>query len=417
MKISIPKLPVYFEYIIFISFVEIFFFLLLNSLGFQVFQLVPYLRIFVIFFTILFILKRIKMPLSVLSFSLNRTIENKIMAFWFLISVICFIVGLLRLNPILYLFTDFFYIIIGYFLFRLIQIKDKKIQIYYQLSTRQEFFFIGIIIFLTIIATIFKIIAPSFLIIFSMCYSLYLFKEKNYKIAFFYLIPFFLQILSANRALILVFMVLIFFAFTSEKISKRNITIFSVSSIVIFIALFYFLEDILKVIIEAMDESSTLRHRLVQLQSVFSGKINWNTPSALSLKQRLVEINLVIEFWFSSVFNFTFGGGLGATLDGSTFKDKGVVASAILGKSHIHNIHVLPFSIILRYGFLGLIFLGLLLNLFLKYFKIILFEGKSYLLPLYLFVFCWILYSIPAASFLWTTPLFWLTLSVNSNEN
>ena len=302
-------------------------------------------------------------------------------------------------------------------MFRLIQIKDKKIQIYYQLSTRQEFFFIGIIIFLTIIATIFKIIAPSFLIIFTMCYSLYLFKEKNYKIAFFYLIPFFLQILSANRALILVFMVLIFFAFTSEKISKRNITIFSVSSIVIFIALFYFLEDILKVIIEAMDESSTLRHRLVQLQSVFSGKINWNTPSALSLKQRLVEINLVIEFWFSSVFNFTFGGGLGATLDGSTFKDKGVVASAILGKSHIHNIHVLPFSIILRYGFLGLIFIGLLLNLFLKYFKIILFEGKSYLLPLYLFVFCWILYSIPAASFLWTTPLFWLTLSVNSNEN
>lgn len=180
------------------------------------------------------------MPLSVLSFSLNRTIENKIMAFWFLISVICFIVGLLRLNPILYLFTDFFYIIIGYFLFRLIQIKDKKIQIYYQLSTRQEFFFIGIIIFLTIIATIFKIIAPSFLIIFTMCYSLYLFKEKNYKIAFFYLIPFFLQILSANRALILVFMVLIFFAFTSEKISKRNITIFFVSSIVIFIALFIF---------------------------------------------------------------------------------------------------------------------------------------------------------------------------------
>ena len=37
MKISIPKLPVYFEYIIFISFVEIFFFFLLNSLGFQVF--------------------------------------------------------------------------------------------------------------------------------------------------------------------------------------------------------------------------------------------------------------------------------------------------------------------------------------------------------------------------------------------
>ncbi|WP_396141534.1 hypothetical protein [Flavobacterium sp.] len=417
MKINTPKLPIFFEYIVFISFIEVFFFIILNNIGFQVFQLVPYLRIIVIFFTILYILRKVKIPLSTFSFSLDKTSENRLMFFWFLITIISFIIGLLKFNPILYLLTDFLYLIFGFFIFRLIKIINKKKQFFYKLNNKQAKYFIGIIIILTLFAAVLEVVLPSFLVIFTMCYGLYLLKEKEYKISFFYFIPFLAQIFTANRALILVLAVIIFFAFTIQKISIRNVILFLLSSIVSIFVLFYFLEDILSLVIDTMKESSALKQRLVQLHSVFSGNINWNTPAALSLKQRLVEINLVIDYWLSNFFNFIFGGGLGATLDGSTFKDKGVVASAILGKGHVHNIHVLPFSILLRYGLLGLILIFLLVDFFLKYFKIILFKNKEQLLPLYLFVFCWILYSIPAASYLWTTPLFWISLSINSDEN
>jgi hypothetical protein len=417
MKLSIPKFPIFFQFILFISLIEILFFIILNNLGLQVFQLVPYLRIIVIFFTFLFILKKFKIPLSVFSLGLNKTSENKLMLFWLLITILSFIIGIIKINPILYLFTDFFYIIFGYFIFRLMKIINKKKQIFYKLNKRQAKYFIGIIIILTLFAAVLEVVLPSFLVIFTMCYGLYLFKEKEYKISFFYFIPFLAQILTANRALILVLVVIIFFAFTIQKISIRNVILFLLSSIVSIFVLFYFLEDILSLVIDTMKESSALKQRLVQLHSVFSGKINWNTPAALSLKQRLVEINLVIDYWLSNFFNFIFGGGLGATLDGSTFKDKGVVVSAILGKGHVHNIHVLPFSILLRYGLLGLGLIFLLVDFLLKYFKIILFKNKEQLLPLYLFVFCWILYSIPAASYLWTTPLFWISLSINSDEN
>ena len=126
MKINTPKLPIFFEYIVFISFIEVFFFIILNNIGFQVFQLVPYLRIIVIFFTTLFFLRKVKIPLSTFSFSLNKTSENKLIFFWFLITIISFIIGLIRFNPILYLFTDFLYLIFGYFLFRLIKITNKR---------------------------------------------------------------------------------------------------------------------------------------------------------------------------------------------------------------------------------------------------------------------------------------------------
>jgi hypothetical protein len=417
MKISLTKLPIFFEFILFISYIEVVFFIILNNLGFQVFQLVPYLRIIVIFFTALFLIRKVKIPTAIFSISLNRTIENKLMLFWVLITAVSFVVGILKLNPFLYLFTDLFYIIFGYFIFSLIRLINKKQQLFIKLNIKQAKYFIGIIIILTIFATILKIVLPSFLVIFTMCYGLYLFKEKEYKISFFYFIPFLAQILTANRALILVLVVIFFFSFTIQKISKRNVIVFFLTATLSLLVLFYFIEDILSLLINNMEESSKLKQRLVQLHSVFSGNINWNTPSALSLKQRLVEINLVLDYWLSNFFNFIFGGGLGATLDGATFKDKGVIVSAILGRGHVHNIHVLPFSILLRYGFLGLLFIFLVIDLFLNYFKKLLFNNNKHLLPLYLFVFCWIIYSIPAASYLWTTPLFWISLSINSDEN
>ena len=115
-------------------------------------------------------------------------------------------------------------------------------------------------------------------------------------------------------------------------------------------------------------------------------------------------------------FNFLFGGGMGATIEGFSFKDSGIADSALLGKTAIHNIHLLPFSLIFRYGVIGIgLFFMLVYNLFKYLFRIILWESSLFK-TLIVFQFCWILYSFPAASYLWTCPLFWITLAYVSNE-
>ena len=50
MKINIPKLPIFFQFIIFLSIVEVLVMFILSKIGFGFFQLVPYLRILSLFF-------------------------------------------------------------------------------------------------------------------------------------------------------------------------------------------------------------------------------------------------------------------------------------------------------------------------------------------------------------------------------
>jgi hypothetical protein len=149
---------------------------------------------------------------------------------------------------------------------------------------------------------------------------------------------------------------------------------------------------------------------------LLKGNVDWNSPSFLSLKQRIDEAKIVVQYWCSNPIHFLFGGGMGATVEGFGFKDTGVAGSALLGKSSIHNIHLLPFSLIFRHGILGIVlFIILIYNLIKYFFKIIL-SQKSLFKTVIVFQFCWILYSFPAASYLWTCPLFWITLAYISNE-
>ena len=45
MKINIPKLPIFFQFIIFLSIVEVLVMFILSKIGFGFFQIVPYLMI------------------------------------------------------------------------------------------------------------------------------------------------------------------------------------------------------------------------------------------------------------------------------------------------------------------------------------------------------------------------------------
>lgn len=410
--------PIYIKFIIYISLVEIIFSFLFYRIGFQAFQMIPYLRFVILFFSGLFFSGLIFKNKHLFSINIAKNPENILVLFWVSFTIIGILIGILNKNPILYFITDFIYILFGYIIYRIF-LTDKRLinEIKIGLNAKQEKKLLFYFLIITILAFLLKVEMPSFLVIFSLVYSLYFFGLRKFKNMAICTMPFLFQFLTANRALLLVYIFIVFFYFTQNKFSKRNIINLFIFIFLFSFLMFFFMQDLLKVIINILPENSNiLRDRLVQIYLIFSGKANWNSPSMLSLKQRIDEANIVISFWFSNPLNFFFGGGMGATMDGYAFKDTGVGDSALLGKSAIHNIHLLPFSLIFRYGFFGLVIFVLFLNNFFKYFIRIITSNKSQFTIIVCFQFCWILYSMSAASYLWTSPFFWITLAYLSNE-
>jgi hypothetical protein len=416
MKITIPKLPIFFQFIIFISFIEVLFFFLLKNSSLGIFKLVPYLRLISIFFVGVFLFKKKLINNSFFRISKINIVENKLMLCWLLFSIICFIIGVLNRNPLLYLFTDFMYICIGFFLFRTFQVTFEESKINNKLSSKQNIYFLIYSLFILLTAFFIKSVLPSFFLLFLISYSLYMYFEKKYVLSFLFLTPFFFQILTANRSVLVVFLIVLIIAMVRGRFSRKNVFILFSFLVLFFFFSYFFLENILKYVLENL-ESSSLKQRLTQVYLIVSGKINWNSPMALSLKQRFVEAEVVIDYWMSNPIRFIFGGGLGATIDGFAFKDHGVTSSAILGKQAIHNIHLLPFSLILRYGFFGILLFLLLIIIIFKYLDKIIFNEIDSKFPMYVFILTWIIYSMPAASFLWTCSFFWIILGqISKNE-
>ncbi|MDP3682006.1 MAG: hypothetical protein Q8R22_14345 [Flavobacterium sp.] len=419
MKLYFRKisLPVLFEFILFISLVETGFFYFFKLLGLQQFQMIPYLRLMSLLFTFLFFFKNKFYLNNFFKISLKANSENLLVLVWVSFTILGFFVGIVHRNSILYLFTDMVYILFGYFLYRIFYSNQKLLdEITVELTLRQEHYFVISILFFSVIAFVLKIDLPSFTVVFTLVYALYHYNRKNYGLMFLYSLPFFFQILKSNRALLLVFILVLFFAFVQKRFSKKNINDFLLIIAVFLLLCFFFLDDVLKIAISYFPENSTLKDRLVQVYLVLKGNVDWNSPALLSLSQRIDEAKAVIAYWCLNPFNFLFGGGMGATIEGFSFKDIGVADSALLGKTAIHNIHLLPFALIFRYGVIGIgLFLILIYNLFKYLFTIILSE-QSLFKTLIVFQFCWMLYSFPAASYLWTCPLFWITLAYVSNE-
>ena len=417
-SINESNLPTYIKFIMFISFIEIFFSFLFYKFGFETFQMIPYLRFVLIFFSSLFFSSLFFKNKQLFSIRIANNSENILVLFWASLTIIGCFIGILNKNPILYFITDLIYILFGYILYRIF-LTDKRLidEIRLGLSNKQEKKLLFYFLFITILTFLLNVDAPPGIVIFSLVYSLYFFGLKKFKYMVICTMPFLFQVLTTNRALLLVYIFIFIFYFTQNKFSKKNIV-----NLLIFIFIFlfltsFFLNDLLKGIINILPENSRiLKDRLVQIYLIFNGKANWNSSSMLSLKQRIDESSVVISFWMSNPINFLFGGGMGATMEGFAFKDSGVGSSALLGKSAIHNIHLLPFSLIFRYGFFGLVLFGIIMCNFFKYFIRIITSKQSQFTTIICFQFCWILYSMPASSYLWTNPFFWITLAYLSNE-
>jgi hypothetical protein len=111
--------------------------------------------------------------------------------------------------------------------------------------------------------------------------------------------------------------------------------------------------------------------------------------------------------------------GSGATIDGSSvFSDGSVLNSALLGSGKIHNIHLLPFSLIFRYGFIGLLlFILITYIVYQSFIKVLNESADSSIIFWNLFLILWFFFSVPAASFLWSMPVFWISLSMITKKN
>jgi hypothetical protein len=372
------------------------------------FKALPYIRFVTILFTVLFYIK----------FFLNINVylkidkNNILILFWFIISLFELFVGLFLGNPLLYVFSDYLYIMFGLLLILIINhMKRKNIMIK---DGNLVIFNLSLVAVCLLSIFLNGKLSPQ-LIVFLLSWLYVLAVLKSYKFLLFFLIVFSFNISSRASLLTLWFIIMIFFFITLKRNRIFNthaliflcgvLSLFSV--LVVFTLLYFFLPH-----------DHPLFFRIHQTILFLQGD---NTNVALiSINQRIVEINLVIKQWCSNLLSFLVGRGLGATISGKYVIDKSVINASLIGSDFIHNIHVLPFTFIHKYGLLGVLLFIILIKETVNSFNRLLsikYSVKNNLeIWSNIFVIALVIYSLPAASFLWTTPLFWVALSLKNNS-
>jgi len=392
---------------------------LLELGGYKGFAAIPLARLGIFLFTSFFFLDyilKIKFNLSKLHLFSTQDLFIK---FWFLFSFLELFIGIINNNPKLYIITDFVYIFFGLILYSAIKQNsdlDNKI-IHSKVLAKYSF----IIALLGYLLFFLNLKLPAIMLIVLVIFTYVSFLNKRYVKLVFILIPFLLEVSNANRSHLIVFFLMMFILFLRKIKEKYRAIDVALVFIFSFIGITYFLEEILGLILLIVDQKSMLGFRIGQLIDVLKNGIDYNSPYFTSIAIRVLELNAVMDYWTSDAYSFIFGSGLGGVLDGSNFNDSSVTNSALLGVKKIHNIHLMPFAFIFRYGVFGIIILILLIFRFYKSFVTVLKASKDLNIIFWnLFFILWIVFSIPAASFLWTSPFFWIAcacLRHKQNEN
>ncbi|QTD36213.1 hypothetical protein JL193_08520 [Polaribacter batillariae] len=307
------------------------------------------------------------------------------------------------------MFADFIYIIFGGYIYIMLSnlISSSK-------STKGSL--VNFAKWLILVFVLFYFINGSFsenyyFILLSLGY-IFLIKKK-YWFSAFVLIPFLIQIKDSNRALLICFVTVVIFYF----IYKIGLYLKKQDRIFIFTFLFFFLvffsQELLSILFEIVPKGSGLHFRIKQALDIFNKGIDFNNPQHISIAQRIVEAKVVVSLWLNNIVSFLFGCGLGGVIDGKLFIDPSVTTTALMGSKSIHNIHLLPFALIHKYGLLGLIIFFMLVIDLLNSFRNIFKKNQSIVFIFWNLIFILIfVYSLPAASFLWASPLFWISLSM-----
>lgn len=382
-----------------------------NSGGFT---LTPYIRIVLLLFTLSFFILDIINIRFPLSFKKNISYQKLFVFGWLFFAVISVFIGLVNKNPILYVTTDFIYVAFGAILFFIVDSNKTK----FILNYRRFYLFSMLLISIGYICLFFNIKAPAILLILiAIVIFINILKGKTIN-AIFLLIPYFILVVSTNRTQLIVFL-LLFFILLLKKIrtvyTSRAVLFFGLT---IMIVIFLLKEQILDVVLLFINPNSNIGYRINQIAIILNEGIDYSNPFFTSIVQRIIEAEIVIKYWTSDIFTFIFGLGSGGTIDGSKFfSDSSVLNSSLLGSKRVHNIHLLPFSLIFRYGLVGLIFFFILLRIVYQSFIKVLNEDDNIEKIFWnLFLISWVLFSMPAASYLWSMPVFWISLAYTNKQ-
>lgn len=368
----------------------------------------PYTRAALIIFTFFYFSPEI------LKIKTRKQIQKKIIFFdglvmlWVTVAVISLFIGLLYTNPTIYLVSDFVYIGFGGILY---YIAKHNQNISFEIS---NFYLKSIgfaICLLLIIHLLLDIVPSSLLMVITVAFIFTNILKKNIIPASVMTVPYLLLVSTTNRTQLIIFLIMIIVLALKLLRKKYNLN-FIFMYVFLFTTIIYFFKvEILEWLLKFF-ENSAMTHRINQLLIIFKEGIDYNSPYLLSVTQRIVEAELVVNYWTTDILSFIFGSGSGGTIDGSKmFNDLGVLNTALLGSEKIHNIHLLPFALIFRYGVFGLsLFVMLLVIIYKSFVRLMNEERNNSTIVCTIFILLWIIYSMPAAAFLWSPPIFWLFL-------
>lgn len=402
------------RFLLAIVIIEVVLYQFLELKGIVGFAAIPFVRLGIICFSIVFLIKYIvSIKISTRLYK-NTSIHSVFLITWILFTFIELFIGIINKNPLLYIVTDFVYIFFGLLLFLLVkQTKSKELNSKndfkllkystYLALTGYVLFFLGI-----------KLPSTLLIVLIILCY-IYILDKKYFRVLILFT-PYILEISRSNRTHLIVFLMMIFILFLRKVRERFNAIDLAFVFILTLGSIIFFLQDILNFMFVFVDANTSLGFRINQLIRVLENGIDYSNPYFTSISQRVLEIQAVINYWTSDLYSFIFGSGLGGVLDGREFTDASVTNSALLGKEKIHNIHVLPFAFIFRYGLFGITLLCLLAMSFYNSFVVILNNSKNKELIFWnLFFLLWIVFSLPAASFIWTSPIFWMSCAYIGN--
>ena len=369
------------------------------------FALTPYFRIILILFTVAFFSLDILKLKFKLKFKKICSWRELFVYGWFFFALISILIGVLYKNPIVYIFTDFIYIFLGALLFYIFRNKHNDELDFVNLS--KTIFIIGLA------CVIFNLKAPAILLVIMAALMFLNILNKRYVLFFLFFIPYSILVFSSNRTQLVVFFLMGFLLLLKifRPFFSKKLVIFFGLSIILFTYLFR--QEIILGMLNFINPKSNIGYRINQIAIILEEGIDYSDPFFTSISQRMIEAQVVFEMWTSSITSFIFGTGSGGVIDGGKlFLDNSVLGSSLLGKSKVHNIHILPFSMIFRYGLVGLILFLVLLKIVYKTILGILNESKSEQEIFWsLLLIFWFFFSIPAASFLWSMPVFWISLT------
>ncbi len=381
------------------------------------FAVAPYIRLGILFFTVVYFLVDVLNIKFDLTTRVDKVSSNSLFVYgWFVFSMFSIIIGIINRNPTLYVITDFIYLFLGALLYYITEIDTNYKSHLFSIKSMSN-----MTLLMAVICIISGVNPPALLLIIIVIIIYLNLLRKRILQALILLVPYMILVVVTNRTQLIVFllMILILFLKRTRKHLSLKTVVLSGASLVFLV--FLLKNQLLDFVLLFIDKNSNLGFRIYQVSVIFNEGIDFNNPFFVSISQRIVECQVVISQWTSSIGNFIFGLGSGATIDGSVFySDKSVLSSALLGSDKIHNIHLLPFAMIFRYGLIGLLLFLVLIKIVYKSFVCVLNESKNMVIIFWnLFVIFWFFFSIPAASFLWSMPLFWISLSIiknNTNE-